>query len=473
MITFSFALLLLVVGYFAYGAFIERLFAPDASKTTPAILKTDGVDYVPMSGWRIFMIQFLNIAGLGPVFGAIMGAKFGMSSYLWIVLGTIFGGAVHDYLAGMISIRNDGCNLPEIHGKYLGNQMKQFSRFFAVLLMILVGAVFVAGPAELLGSLTPSFFDTTFWIIIIFVYYFLATMLPIDKIIGKIYPLFAFALLFMAVGILVMLYIKFPTLPEITDGLANTHPGGENMPIFPMMFISIACGAISGFHATQSPLMARCMTNEKQGRRIFYGAMIAEGIVALIWAAAATYFFQKNGMGISNAAEIVNDITKDWLGTFGGLLAILGVIAAPITSGDTALRSARLMISDMFNFNQKPIKNRLLISIPLFLVTAGILLYSLRDKEGFNIIWRYFAWANQTLAVMTLWAITVYLLKEKKCYWVTLLPALFMTSVVVTYILVAPEGFGLSYYLSLSIALSVVLLLLGLFFYKKIKNKVD
>lgn len=473
MITFSFALLLLVVGYFAYGAFIERLFAPDASKTTPAILKTDGVDYVPMSGWRIFMIQFLNIAGLGPVFGAIMGAKFGMSSYLWIVLGTIFGGAVHDYLAGMISIRNDGCNLPEIHGKYLGNQMKQFSRFFAVLLMILVGAVFVAGPAELLGSLTPSFFDTTFWIIVIFLYYFIATMLPIDKIIGKIYPLFAFALLFMAVGILVMIYIKFPALPEITDGLANTHPGGESMPIFPMMFISIACGAISGFHATQSPLMARCMTNEKQGRRIFYGAMIAEGIVALIWATAATYFFQKNGMGISNAAEIVNNITKDWLGTFGGLLAILGVIAAPITSGDTALRSARLMISDMFNFNQKPIKNRLLISIPLFLVTAGILLYSLRDKEGFNIIWRYFAWANQTLAVMTLWAITVYLLKEKKCYWVTLLPALFMTSVVVTYILVAPEGFGLSYYLSLSIALSVVLLLLGLFFYKKIKNKVD
>src|SRR5574344_901150 len=473
MITFSFALLLLVVGYFAYGAFIERLFAPDASKTTPAILKTDGVDYVPMSGWRIFMIQFLNIAGLGPIFGAIMGAKFGMSSYLWIVLGTIFGGAVHDYLAGMISIRNDGCNLPEIHGKYLGNQMKQFSRFFAVLLMILVGAVFVAGPAELLGSLTPSFFNTTFWILIIFLYYFIATMLPIDKIIGKIYPLFAFALIFMAVGILVMIYIKFPALPEITDGLANTHPGGESMPIFPMMFISIACGAISGFHATQSPLMARCMTNEKQGRRIFYGAMIAEGIVALIWAAAATYFFQKNGMGISNAAEIVNDITKDWLGAFGGLLAILGVIAAPITSGDTALRSARLMISDMFNFNQKPIKNRLLISIPLFLVTAGILLYSLRDKEGFNIIWRYFAWANQTLAVMTLWAITVYLLKEKKCYWVTLLPALFMTSVVVTYILVTPEGLALSYYLSLSIGIAVSLLLLGLFFYKKIKNKVD
>ncbi|NCC98522.1 MAG: carbon starvation protein A [Bacteroidia bacterium] len=472
MITFSVALLLLVVGYFAYGALIERLFAPDASKTTPAISKADGVDYVPMSGWRMFMIQFLNIAGLGPIFGAIMGAKFGMSSYLWIVLGTIFGGAVHDYLAGMISLRNDGCNLPEIHGKYLGNSMKQFSRCFAVLLMILVGAVFVAGPAELLGSLTPSFFDTTFWIIIIFLYYFLATMLPIDKIIGKIYPLFAFALLFMAFGILVMLYIKFPALPEITDGLANIHPGGERMPIFPMMFISIACGAISGFHATQSPLMARCMTNEKQGRRIFYGAMVAEGIVALIWAAAATYFFQRNGMGISNAAEIVNNITKDWLGVYGSVLAILGVIAAPITSGDTALRSARLMVSDMFKFDQRPIKNRLFISVPLFLITIGILLYSLRDKEGFNIIWRYFAWANQTLAVMTLWAITVYLLKEKKCYWVTLLPALFMTSVVVTYILVAPEGLGLSYYLSLSISISVVLLLLGLFFYKKIKNKV-
>ena len=353
MITFIIALLVLVGGYFLYGSYVERVFGPDKIRKTPALTMADGVDFIPLPTWKIFMIQFLNIAGLGPIFGAIMGAKFGTASYLWIVLGTIFAGAVHDYLSGMLSIRHDGESLPEIIGRYLGLPTKQLMRGFTVVLMILVGAVFVAGPAGLLAKLTPEYMDVTFWIIVVFVYYMLATLLPVDKIIGKIYPLFAIALLFMAVGILVMLLWNHPALPEITDGLHNTHPAG--LPIFPIMFVSIACGAISGFHATQSPLMARCMKNEKYGRPIFYGAMVTEGIVALIWAAAATCFFHQNGMEESNASIIVDSITKEWLGTIGGLLAVLGVIAAPITSGDTALRSARLIVADFMHLEQKSI----------------------------------------------------------------------------------------------------------------------
>ena len=336
MITFTCCLIALIVGYFTYGKFVERVFGVDPSRVTPAFTKQDGVDYIPLPTWKIFMIQFLNIAGLGPIFGAIMGAKFGVASFLWIVLGSIFAGATHDFLSGMLSLRHDGESLPELIGRYLGNNFKQFMRGFTVILMILVGAVFVAGPAGLLAKLTPEYLDATFWIIVVFIYYILATLLPVDKIIGKIYPLFAIALLFMAVGILVMLFINQPPLPEITDGLSNTHPGG--LPIFPIMFVSIACGAISGFHATQSPLMARCMKSEKYARPVFYGAMITEGIVALIWAAAATYFFHNNGMEENNAAVVVDSITKEWLGAVGGVLAILGVIAAPITSGDTAFR---------------------------------------------------------------------------------------------------------------------------------------
>lgn len=296
MITFTLCLLALVAGYFIYGRFIEHVFGPDDRKT-PAITKADGVDYIPLPTWKIFMIQFLNIAGLGPIFGAIMGAKFGSASYLWIVFGSIFAGAVHDYFAGMLSLRNGGESLPEIIGRYLGVTTKQVMRGFTVVLMILVGAVFVAGPAGLLASLTPETLDTVFWIVVVFIYYILATLLPVDKIIGKIYPLFAIALLFMAVGILVMLYVKHPALPEVWDGLQNTHPNASALPVFPIMFVSIACGAISGFHATQSPLMARCMTSERHGRPIFYGAMITEGIVALIWAAAATCFFHEKQNG--------------------------------------------------------------------------------------------------------------------------------------------------------------------------------
>ena len=471
MITFTLCLLALIAGYFLYGRVVERVFGPDDRKT-PALTKTDGVDYIPMSTWKIFMIQFLNIAGLGPIFGAIMGAKFGTASYLWIVLGSIFAGAVHDYLSGMLSMRHDGESLPELIGRYLGVTTKQVMRVFTVILMVLVGSVFVAGPAGLLANLTPEVLDTTFWIVVVFLYYVLATMLPIDKIIGKIYPIFAFALLFMAVGILVMLYVNHPALPELWDGLQNTHPDAANLPIFPIMFVSIACGAISGFHATQSPLMARCMKSERYGRPVFYGAMITEGIVALIWAAAATYFFHENGMEETNAAVIVDAVTKDWLGTVGGVLAVLGVIAAPITSGDTAFRSARLIVADFLGLEQKSIRRRLYICVPMFLAAIGLLLYSLRDAQGFDMIWRYFAWSNQTLSVFTLWAVTVYLVRTRKglTYYITFIPALFMTAVCATYICVAPEGLGLSAgwspYIAL-VALLVAAVWFGVWYSKK------
>ena len=450
MITFTLALVLLIGGYFIYGRYVDRVFGPDDRKT-PAITKADGVDFIPLPTWKIFMIQFLNIAGLGPIFGAIMGAQFGTASYLWIVLGTIFAGAVHDFFSGALSIRNGGESLPEIVGRYLGGRTKKVMIVFTLVLMILVGAVFVSGPAELLAGMTPDWMNAIFWIVVIFLYYILATILPVDKIIGKVYPLFAAALLFMAVGILVMLYIKNPELPEIWNGFG---PKYEKNPIFPMMFISIACGAISGFHATQSPLMARCMTSERHCRPIFYGAMVAEGIVALIWAAAATYFFQENGIidqvtgRAYSGAAVATSISKQWLGTFGGILAILGIVAAPITSGDTALRSARLIAADFLKIDQKPISRRLLICIPLFLITFGVLLYSLRDAEGFKIIWRYFAWCNQTLSVFTLWAITVYLVGRRKNFYIALLPALLMTLVCSTYICIAPEGLSLSHNLS-------------------------
>ena len=471
--TFTIALLVLIGGYFVYGKFVEKVFGIDPSRKTPAFTKQDGVDYIPMPTWKVFMIQFLNIAGLGPIFGAIMGAKFGTASYLWIVLGSIFAGAVHDFLSGMISLRNGGESLPETIGRYLGVNFKQFMRGFTVLLMVLVGAVFVAGPAGLLAKLTPESLDLSFWATIVFIYYVLATLLPIDKIIGKIYPIFAVALIFMAVGILVMLFWNHPQLPEITDGLTNTHPDG--LPIFPMMFISIACGAISGFHATQSPMMARCITNEKYGRPVFYGAMITEGIVALIWAAAATYFFHTESgtalfaadSGNDNAAIVVDSITKEWLGTIGGLLAVLGVIAAPITSGDTAFRSARLIVADFLHMDQKPILKRLLISVPLFVVGFIIL------HVNFSVLWRYFAWCNQTLAVFTLWALTVYLVRENKPYIITLIPALFMTAVCTTYILMAPEGLALPEVWAYAIAAVVVLFVFGLFLYWKKRKAVS
>lgn len=442
MISFVIALFILVAGYFTYGKFVSKVFGQDPGRQTPVHTMADGVDYVALPTWKIFLIQFLNIAGLGPIFGAIMGVMYGPAAFLWIVFGTIFAGAVHDYLSGMLSLRENGASLPEIVGRQLGNGIKNVLRVFALLLMILVGAVFVYNPADLLAMLTPESLDRTFWIVLIFAYYMAATLLPVDKLIGKLYPLFGVALLFMAIGIMVMLFFHADTVPEVWDQFYNHKANPEANPIFPMMFVSIACGAISGFHATQSPMMARCLKNERHARPVFYGAMVTEGIVALIWAAAAVAFTGsydnlQEFLGTGSPAILVNDLSRSWLGTFGGVLAILGVVAAPITSGDTALRSARLIAADFMGIKQKKIMKRLLISLPIFAICFIIMLLP------YDALWRYFAWCNQVLSVFTLWAVTVYLAKERRLYVISLLPAIFMTCVTVTYIFFAPEGFGI------------------------------
>ena len=474
MISFIIALAALVCGYMFYGKFVERVFGPD-NRLTPAISKADGVDFTVLPSWKIFMIQFLNIAGTGPIFGAIMGAKFGPAAYLWIVFGCIFAGAVHDYLSGMLSVRHGGANLPDLIGTYLGKTTKTVMLIFSIFLLMMVGAVFVFSPAKILGGIWEPEFSVahfgrySFWIAVVFIYYIIATLLPVDKIIGRIYPLFAFALIFMAVALMVVLFVKFPDIPEVWEGLKNT-PGGAltTNPIFPCLFISIACGAISGFHATQSPLMARCIKHEKMGRPIFYGAMITEGVVALIWATVASYFFYGKpepafqlipggAEAINDAPSIVNMVCREWLGVFGGILALLGVVAAPITSGDTALRSARLIIADFLKLEQKSIAKRLLICIPLFAVVFAILIWQMNDASGFEKIWGWFGWSNQALSVFTLWALTVYLAREKKCFWITLVPALFMTWVCTTFLMFTPNAFGLNLYLSYGIGFTAVL----------------
>ena len=453
MITFFISFVALVLGYLLYGKFVSKVFAPDDRKT-PAVAMNDGIDYVPMPNWKIFMIQFLNIAGTGPIFGAIMGAKFGPAAYLWIILGCIFAGATHDFFSGMLSMRNNGADLPALIGKYLGKVPCNVMLVFCVVLLIMVGTVFVYSPAEILGHLSGG---SLVWIIVIFAYYVVATMLPIDKIIGKIYPIFSFSLLFMAVALIVMLLIKMPVLPELWDGLGNMAK--EQDPsftdnIFPCLFITIACGAISGFHATQSPLMARCLKSEKMGRPIFYGSMITEGLVALVWATVAMWFFYDSptpgyeqlaaAKGFHTSAPmVVTTVCQDWLGMLGGVLAILGVVAAPITSGDTAFRSARLIVASALKLNQKPKMNRLYVCLPIFVVSIALLAWQSSNPDGFNVIWQYFGWSNQTLSVFTLWAITVYLVRKNKPYVITLLPALFMTGVCSTYLFISKQAFGL------------------------------
>lgn len=492
MISFVLSLIALVVGYLLYGRFVERVFGPD-DRPTPAIAKADGVDFIVLPGWKIFMIQFLNIAGTGPIFGAIMGAWYGPKAYLWIVFGCIFAGAMHDYMSGMLSVRHGGANLPELVGDYLGNTTKQVMLVFSVLLLMMVGAVFVYSPAIILDGIVPidrfiddylgtslayGHFNIVFWIIVIFIYYLVATMLPIDKIIGKIYPLFAFSLLFMAVALLVGLFVKMPEIPElwsdttsanlnVPQGLFGVEGFMDKNPIFPCLFITIACGAISGFHATQSPLMARCLKSEKQGRPIFYGAMITEGFVALIWATVSMYFFYYGGwreiVGENeanaivaaynaggdtliqhfSAPQVVKMVCDNWLGFFGGILALLGVVAAPITSGDTALRSARLIIADFIHLEQRSMSKRFYICVPMFAAVVALLVWQMANPNGFNVIWQYFGWANQTLSVFTLWTITVYFCQKEKPFVISLVPALFMTTVCSTFIFVSPQALEL------------------------------
>ena len=476
MVSFFISVLALILGFLLYGRFVERVFGPDPARPTPAVTKADGIDYIALPSWKVFMIQFLNIAGTGPIFGAIMGAKFGPAAYLWIVFGCIFGGAVHDFLSGMLSLRNDGAGLPDLIGKYLGRAAKSVMLCFSVLLLVLVGAVFVYSPAVILKDLAGNGTNVAFmlWAGVIFVYYIIATMLPIDKIIGRIYPLFAVALIFMAVALLVGLVARMPQIPEFWDGLQNRTQtwGGQGQPIWPYMFVTIACGAISGFHATQSPLMARCLKNEKLGRPVFYGSMITEGLVALIWAAISSYFFfgggaaEVGGSFADAAPTVVTKVSRGWLGVAGSILALVGVVAAPITSGDTALRSARLIIADFLKFDQRPAGKRLAISIPLFVVVALMLWFNIANEDGFNVIWRYFGWANQTLAVFTLWALTVFLARERKgaYYLMTLLPACVMTAVSVTYICIAQIGFNLPPAWNRWIGAIVIAVSLALFF---------
>ena len=442
MISFIVSLLILLIGFMTYGRLVEKVFGPDDRKT-PAIAINDGVDCIPMKTWKAFLIQLLNIAGTGPIFGALMGACFGPVVFLWIVFGSILGGAVHDYMSGMISERNGGASIAQLSGIYLGKPALYLMRAFSVLLLLLTGTVFVTSPAALIAKLTPNSLSVTFWIIVILLYYILATLLPIDKLIGKLYPVFGIILIVMALSIAgAIIFIPGYNIPEIT--LTNLHP--DNLPVWPFMFITVACGAISGFHATQSPMIAKCITNEKSGRKVFYGAMIIESVIALVWAAAGVAFY--NGTGLLNDAltnlgqsGTVYEISKTMLGNIGGALAIIGVVVCPITSGDTAFRSARLILAEWTGLEQKNIKNRLIITLPLLGIGAVL------TQLDFNVLWRYFSWCNQTLAMISLWVATVYLIKNGKHRFVSLitaLPATFMSAVSLTYILMAKEGFGLS-----------------------------
>ena len=438
--TFLIGILILIVGGAVYGRLVEHIFSPDERKT-PAYAKQDGVDFVPMPTWKAFLVQLLNIAGTGPIFGALMGACFGPVVFLWIIFGAILGGGVHDYMSGMISERHDGASIAELSGLYLGAGAKWFMRVFSVLLLVLTGTVFVNSPAALLAQLTPGVLNTSFWIVVILIYYVLATLLPIDKIIGKLYPVFGAVLIIMAVSIFGGIVAGGYTIPELT--LENLHP--EGLPVWPFMFITVACGAISGFHATQSPMVAKCMESERVGRRVFYGAMLSESAIAMVWAAGGAAFYGATG-GLFNAISelgqsgAVYDISTGMLGMAGGALAIVGVIACPITSGDTAFRSARLILAEITGLDQKKIRNRLIITLPLLGIGAIL------TQLDFNVLWRYFSWSNQTLAMVSLWVATAYLIKKGNGRFsslITALPAAFMSAVSLTYILMAPEGFRL------------------------------
>ncbi|WP_163937375.1 carbon starvation protein A [Paraferrimonas sp. SM1919] len=432
----------LIGGYFIYGAFVEKVFGIDTKRQTPAYTKQDGVDYVPMSTSRVYLIQLLNIAGVGPIFGPIMGALYGPAAMIWIVLGCIFAGAVHDYFSGMLSVRNQGASVPTMVGKYLGNTAKYIMNAFAIVLLLLVGVVFVSAPAGLLANLTGV--SVGILVVVIFAYYLFATIVPVDKIIGRLYPFFGALLVFMSLGLTIALMVssEHAVLPgfEMSQLMTNMNP--NDMPLWPALFITIACGAVSGFHATQSPLMARCMENEANGRFVFYGAMIGEGVIALIWCALALSFF--NGVeGLNEAlanggpSNVVYSASTGLLGAVGGIVAILGVIVLPITSGDTAFRSARLILSELFVVSQEKLNKRIMMALPLFVIGAIL------TQVDFGVIWRYFGVANQATATVMLWTATAYLHGKGKFHWITTIPALFMNSVIFTFILNSKTlGFG-------------------------------
>ena len=463
MISLVISFVVLLIGFFVYGKLVEKVFAPDDRKT-PAIAINDGVDCVPMKTWKAFLVQLLNIAGTGPIFGALMGAVFGPVVFLWIVFGSILGGAVHDYMSGMISCRHKGASIAELSGTYIGKAVKWIMRVFSVVLLVLCGTVFVTSPAGLLDNLTPDWMNGTFWAIVILVYYLLATLLPIDKLIGKLYPVFGVLLIIMAaavIGGIIFSGGKY-TIPEIS--LQNLHPKGT--PVWPYMFITVACGAVSGFHATQSPMIAKCIKTEKVGRKVFYGAMICESVIALVWAAAGVSFYGTTQLlsdALANgSSNVVYEISTGVLGVLGGVLAIAGVIVCPITSGDTAFRSARLILAETFKLDQKSIKNRLLITLPLLLIGGFLTWFAIVNDDGFQIIWRYFSWSNQTLAMIALWVSTAYLLKEGKYRFgslITAFPAAFMTAVSITYILISQEGFRLDQTISYIAGLSAAAVL--------------
>ena len=439
MVVFLCCLALLVTAYFTYGKYLDKVCRIDGKAEVPSSKLYDGVDYVPMPRWRTFLIQLLNIAGTGPVFGAILGACYGPVAFLWITFGGILMGAMHDYLSGVMLVRNNGLSITEIVARYLGKGAGMFMRVFSVVLLLLVGVVFVVSPADILST-KFDILSKNWWLAIIILYYFIATLLPVDKLIGKVYPLFGVALVTMALGLLGVLIFGDYTIPSMT--LENLHINKANLPLVPTLFITIACGAISGFHATQSPLMARCVNNERECRFVFYGSMISESVIALIWAAVAMAFFYNDG-GVSavmaghTPAWAVNEISNTTLGLVGGILAILGVVAAPITSGDTAFRSARLIIADVFHIEQRTKWKRLVICLPLF--AAGVIL----TFVDFDVVWRYFAWTNQALATVVLWSIVVYLYGEKRNYWVALLPAVFMTYICSSFVFVSNQFVGM------------------------------
>lgn len=438
MISFLSCVVFLIIGYVLYGTFVMKTFGPD-DRTTPAVAINDGVDYVPMPTWKVFLIELLNIAGTGPIFGALGGALFGPVAYLWIIFGNIFAGAVHDYMCGMLSMRNRGASISEITGKYLGKGMLQVMRVFSVILLVMCGVVFTTGPAGLLAMLTPEKLDATFWLWVVMIYYLVATFVPIDKVIGKIYPLFGICLIVMAFGVSgSMLFSGNYVMPEIWNNFTNLHP--NKLPIWSFMFISIACGAISGFHATQSPMMARCCKSEKEGQKVFYGAMVAEGIIALVWCAAGVTCYENTQALLAaggGTSAVVYAICQSTMGKVGGALALIGVVVCPISSGDTAYRSARLTLADWFKVDQSNWKKRLFMTVPLLAVGAAIC------HMDYSMVWRYFSWSNQTLAMIALWAAAVYLARQHKNFWICAVPAAFMSAVSLTYFTAAGECLGI------------------------------